>query len=289
MNITKLFLALILLCCSGCSTISLGYNHADWILRYSINDYTSFNTAQREQIHQQVDDYLRWHRKNVLPGYIATLQHIDEAVNQQEGMMVGDVLRLRAESASLYQLTMEPMFQPAAHILGSLDSEQLAELADNFAKRDGKQRKLMLQGSEQNMLAARAERDVELVGKLFGTLSFEQEKKITEMSLHIPFATRAFLEQREAKHAKMLALLKEKAGEDQLAALFQQWLSKPEDSRTPQQQQVIDAYENAMNEMTVQIIAMLTARQKRHLTEEITSIVDDFKKLNTAAEEASTQ
>lgn len=289
MNITKLFLALILLCCSGCSTISLGYNHADWILRYSINDYTSFNTAQREQIHQQVDDYLRWHRKNVLPGYIATLQHIDEAVNQQGGMTVGDVLRLRAESASLYQLTMEPMFQPAAHILGSLDSEQLAELADNFAKRDGKQRKLMLQGSEQNMLAARAERDVELVGKLFGTLSFEQEKKITEMSLHIPFATRAFLEQREAKHAKMLALLKDKAGEDQLAALFQQWLSKPEDSRTPQQQQVIDAYENAMNEMTVQIIAMLTARQKRHLTEEITSIVDDFKKLNTAAEEASTQ
>ena len=289
MDITKLFLALILLCCSGCSTISLGYDHADWILRYSINDYTSFNTAQREQIHQQVDDYLRWHRKIVLPGYIATLQHIDEAVNQQSGMTVGDVMRLRAESASLYQLTLEPMFQPAAHILSSLDSEQIAELADNFAKRDGKQRKLMLQGSEQNMLAARAERDVELVGKLFGTLSFEQAKKITEMSLHIPFATRAFLEQREAKHAKMIALLKDKAGEDPLAALFQQWLSKPEDSRTPQQQQVIDAYENAMNDMTVQIIAMLTARQKRHLTEEIASLVDDFKKLNTADEEASTQ
>lgn len=289
MNITKLLVVLILLCCSGCSTISLGYNHADWILRYSINDYTSFNTAQREQIHQQVDDYLRWHRKNVLPGYIATMQHIDEAVNQQGGMTVGDVMRLRAESASLYQLTMEPMFQPAAHILSSLDDEQIAELADNFAKRDGKQRKLMLQGSEQNMLAARAERDVELVGKLFGTLSFEQEKKITEMSLHIPFATRAFLEQREAKHAKMITLLKDKASEEQLAALFQQWLSKPEDSRTPQQQQVIDAYENAMNEMTVQIVAMLTARQKRHLSEAITSIVDNFKKLNAAAEEASTQ
>ncbi len=289
MNITKLFIILILFCCSGCSTISLGYNHADWILRYSINDYTSFNTAQREQIHQQVDDYLRWHRKNVLPGYIATLQHVDEAVNQQSGMTVGDVMRLRAESASLYQLTMEPTFQPAAHILSSLDDEQIAELADNLAKRDDKQRKLMLKGSEQSMLAARAERDVELVVKLFGNLSFEQEKKITEMSLHIPFATRAFIEQREAKHAKMIALLKDKAGEDQLAALFEQWLSAPEDSRSPQQQQVIDAYENAMNEMTVQIIPMLTARQKRHLTEEIASIVDDFKKLNTAAEAASAQ
>jgi hypothetical protein len=287
MNITKLFIALILLCCSGCSTVSLGYNHADWILRYWMNDYTSFNTAQREQIHQQVDDYLRWHRKNALPGYIAFLQNVDAAVNQEGGLTVGDVMRLRAESGKLYRLTMEPMFQPAAHILSNLNSEQISDLADTFAKRDGKQRKLMLKGSEQDMLAARAERDVELVEKLFGSLDDAQEKKITGMSLLIPFASRAFIEQREAKHAQLIALLKNKAGEAQIAALFRQWLSAPETFSTPQQQQTITAYESAMNEMTVQIVAMMTARQKHHLTEEIASINDDFKKLNAAAEAAS--
>lgn len=281
MHITKLLIALILLCCSGCSMVSLGYNHANWLLRYWLNDYTSFNTAQSEQIHQQVDDYLRWHRKNALPGYIAFLQNVDAAVNQQASLTVDDVMRLRTESYRLYRLTMEPMFQPAAHILSNLNSEQITDLADTFAKRDGKQRKLMLEGSEQDMLAARAKRDVELVEKLAGNLDDAQEKKITAMSLQIPFATAAFIEQREAKHAKLIALLKDKAGEDQIVALFRQWVSTPQASRTPQQQQVIAAYESAMNEMTVQIIAMLTARQKRHLTEEITSYIDDFKKLNT--------
>ena len=287
MNITKLFIALILLCCSGCSMVSIGYNHADWMLRYWINDYTSFNTAQKEQIHQEVDDYLRWHRKNALHGYIAFLQNVDAAVNQEGGLAVGDVMRLRAEYDRLYRLTMEPMFQPSAHILSTLDSEQIADLANNFAKRDGKQRKLMLKGSNQDMLDARAERHVEFVEKLVGSLDDAQENKITEMSLHIPFASRAFNEHREAKHAQMIALLKDKAGEDQIAALFRQWLNAPEDSRTPQQQQAIAAYESAMNEMTVQIVAMQTARQKHYLTEKIASIIDDFKKLNSAAEAAS--
>ena len=287
MNITKLFIALILLCCSGCSTVSLGYNHADWILRYWLNDYTSFNTMQREQIHQEVDDYLRWHRKNALPGYIAFLQNIDVAVNQQTGLTVDDVMRLHTESDRLYRLTMEPMLQPAAHILSTLDSEQIADLAASFAKRDAKQRKLMLHGSDKDMLDARAERDVELVEKLVGSLDDAQEKKITRMSLLIPFASRAFIEQREAKHAKLIALLKDKAAEEQIAALFRQWLTAPEDFRTAQQQQVIAAYESAMNEMTVQIVALLTERQKRHLTEGVASLNDDFKKLNAEAEAAN--
>jgi len=287
MNITKLFIVLILLCCSGCNTVRFGYNHADWILRYWMNDYTSFNTAQREQIHQDVDDYLRWHRKNVLPGYIAFLQNVDEAVNQEGGLKVDDVIRLRAESDSLYRLTVEPMLQPSAHILSTLDNEQIADFAATFAKRDGKQRKLMLKGSDKDMLDTRAERDVELVEKLVGSLDDAQEKKITGMSLLIPFASRAFIEQREAKHAKLIALLKDKAGEDQIAALFQQWLNAPETFISPQQQQAIVAYESAMNEMTVQIVAMLTARQKHRLNERIASIIDDFKKLNAAAEAES--
>lgn len=273
-------LALILFCCSGCSRITLGYKYADWLLRYWINDYTSFSAAQKEQIHLEVDNYLRWHRKNMLPEYITFLQHINAAVNQQDGITVGDVMQLKTESSRLYQLTMEPVIQPAAHILSALDSQQITELANTFAEQDRKKRKKMLHGGEQEMLDARAERHVELVEELVGNLSSEQEKKITGMSLLIPFASRAYIEQREAQHARLIALLRDKAGEDQIAALFRQWLTTPETSRTLQQQQAIAAYESAMNEMTVRIVELLTARQKQHLTEELTSYIDDFRKLN---------
>lgn len=282
-----ILLALILFCCSGCSRITLGYNYADWMLRYWINDYTSFTATQREHIHLEVDSYLRWHRKTMLPEYIAYLQHVNTAVNREGGLTAGDVARLRAESNRLYQMTMEPMIRPAAHILSTLDSRQITELADTFAERNHKQRTKLLHGSEQEMLGARAERHVDLVQELVGNLSDAQEKEITGMSLRIPFASAAYVEQREAQHARLIAALRDKAGEDQITAMLQQWLTMRELSRTPQQQQAIAAYESAMNEMTVRIIALLTVRQKQHLTEEMTSYIDDFRKLNAAAETES--
>ena len=287
MNINRLFIILALLCCSGCSMLTLGYNHADWILRYWINDYTSFSTSQKEQIHLEVDNYLRWHRKYALPGYIAFLQDVGTAVNRQAGMTVGDVMRLKTESGRLYQLTVDPMIRPAAHILSTLDSDQITELAYTFAERNRMQRKKMLEGSDRDMLDARAERHVDLVESMVGKLSSAQKKAITEMSLHIPFASRAFIEQREAKQAGLIALLRDKAGEDKIAALLRQWLTSPESFRTQQQQQAIDAYEDAMNEMTVRIAATLTTRQKQHLSEEIASYIDDFRKLNSKVETAS--
>lgn len=202
-------------------------------------------------------------------------------------MTIGDVARLRTENSRLYQLTLEPVIRPAAHILSSLDSEQITELANTFAEQDHKKRKKLLHGSEQEMLDARAERHVELVEELVGNLSSEQEEKITEMSLHTPFASRDYIELREAQHARLIALLRDKAGEDRIVASFRQWLTAPEASRTPQQQQAIAAYESTMNEMTVRIAQLLTARQKRHLSEKITTYIDDFRKLNSAAETES--
>jgi hypothetical protein len=287
MNFNKLFILLTLLCCSGCSMVALGYNQADWILRYWINGYTSFSTSQKEQIHLDVDNYLRWHRKNALPGYIAFLQDVDAAVNRDTGMTVDDVMRLRTESGRLYQLTMEPIILPAAHILSTLDRDRITELAYTLAERSRKQRQKMLEGNDQEMLNDRAERHVELVEKMVGSLSSAQEKAITGMSLHIPFASRAYIEQREAKQARLIALLRDKAGEDKIAALLRQWLISPESLRTPQQQQAIAAYESAMNEMTLRIAATLTTRQKQHLSEEIASYIDDFRKLNSKVETAS--
>jgi hypothetical protein len=286
MNMRRLFIALtlLLLCCSGCSRIALGYNYADWLLRYWISDYTSFKASQKEQIHSEVDNYLRWHRKNALPEYIAFLQHVNVAIDQQGGPTIDDVTRLRAEYRRLYQLTLEPVIQPAAHILSALDTQQITELANTFAEQDHKKRKKMLHGSEQEMLDARAERHVKLVEELVVSVSSEQEEEITEISLHIPFASGAYIDQRETQHALLIALLRGKAGEDQIVAMFRQWLTVPEASRTAQQQQAVAAYENAMNEMTVRIAGLLTARQKHHLTEEITAYIDDFRKLNSVAE-----
>lgn len=282
MNFTKsLFIVftLIMLVCSGCSTVSLGYNHADWLLRYWITDYTSFNAQQKNEIHLEVDSYLRWHRKNALPEYTAFLQNINAMIYRDELPRAADIKHLRTESRRLYKKTMTPFIAPAARLLNTLDKRQIEELRKTLAKKNRKEEKKTLFADEQENLAKRAERNIAFVEQLAGSLSDAQKEKITQMSRNIPFATKYYIEQREAKQAKLILILNNKEGEEKIAALLRQWVDAPEASRSQQQQQAIEAYETAMDEMTARIFELTTARQKDHLGKKISSYIDDFQKL----------
>lgn len=277
-----MILALALLSLGGCSRVTLGYNYADWLLRYWITDYTSFTPAQRDDIHLAVDDYMRWHRRDALPEYTAFLQRLDKTVRRDQAVTAEDVSRAKADLWQLYRLTVSPMIPPAARILDTLDSRQIAGLESRLAKLDREYREENLRGSEQEILARRADRHIGITESLVGSLSAEQEVQIRKMNLRIPVST-AYIDQREAKHAALISMLNGKASEAEIAALFRQWISVPEISRTPQQHQAIAAYEGAMNEMTAQIFALLTPRQKQHLSKRLLSHIADFQRLHAAA------
>ena len=279
-----IILALVLLGCGGCSRITFGYNHADWLLRYWINDYTSFNTRQKEEIHLEVDNYMRWHRKVALPEYIAFLRDLDALAKQDGALNTSDVMHSKAEIIRLYRLTMTPFIRPAAHVLSTLDSRQIAELRDTLAEKNREQREETLSGSEQKNLLKRAQGLVHFVEELAGHLSGEQEKKIREMSLRIPFATPFYIEQRETKQARLISLLSNHAGEDKIAAFFSQWLNAPPFLASPQEEQAIETYDSAMNEMIARIFGLLTVDQKIHLRKKISAYINDLQKLHAATE-----
>ncbi len=274
--------ALLLLSLGGCSMVTVGYNHADWILRYWINDYTSFNEQQREEIRRDVDDYLRWHRRNALPEYIAFLKEVDAMAGRT--VDTADVARLNAEMDRLYRLTVTPTVRPAAHILSTLDSMQIEELRVTLANKNRELREELLSGSEDEMLVRRAKNQIRFVERLVGSLSSEQEDRIREMSLRLPFATRDYLDQRESKQARLISLLKDRAAEDQLAELFTSWVDEPHSRASFQEQQKLTAYDSAMNEMVVGIFRMLTTEQKEHLHHKLADYIEDLQALHSAVD-----
>lgn len=285
MNMKKslfIILAITLLCCSGCSRVTIGYNHADWYLRYRINDYTSFNDGQRDEIHREVDLYMRWHRKIALPEYTRFLQDFHDVIQQDRRVPAEDIARIKGDSYRLYKITVAPFILPAARLLNTLDSRQIEELGNTLADQNLEQKEESLGGSDQENLDLRAERTVDFVEELVGNLSGEQEDRIREMSLRLPFATRHFIEHREANQAGLIALLNNHAGEEKIAAFLWLWLNAPEATRTPQQQQVIQSYDSATDEMTASIYALLTDRQKNRLRKKIMSLIEDFQNLGAA-------
>lgn len=291
MNMKKplfIILAIVVFSCSSCSLVSVGYNNADWILRYKINDYTSFNTLQKEEIQHEVDIYMRWHRKNAVPEYTAFLHDLDVTVQRDGLLKTEEVVRIKGEIGELYRKTMVPLVRPAAHILATLDRRQIEELRKTLAEKTRKQKEEIIYGSEQKNLVMRAERYMDIVERLVGDLSGEQEDEILRISLRIPFATRLFIEQRETYQAELMALLNNNAGEEKIAAFLLRWINTPEAIRTPQQQLVIQAYENGMFEMTVRIYQLLTDRQKNHLRKKILSYAENFQGLSTKTSAIST-
>ena len=276
----SLFLAITLLFCSGCSKVTFGYNNFDWYLLYRINGYTTFNAWQKEDIHREVDHYMRWHRKNALPEYTRFLQNLHDTVRQDRQINAGDIAGIKNDSYRLYRKTMGPFILPAARLLKSLDERQIEELGRNFAETIREQKEESLGGSEQENLAKRAERTLDFVEDMVGSLSSEQKGKIRELSLRLPFATHYYIEHREANYAKLVALLNNKAEEDKIAEFLWLWLNAPQATRTPRQQQAIESHDHAIDRMTAQIHGMLTDAQKNRLRQTLSSYIEDFQSLS---------
>lgn len=285
MKSRRIFLiAILLLPLSACGLIAIGYNYADAYLRYSINRFASFNDEQRDAIKKEVSIYMTWHRKYMLAEYVGFLQELQQVAQSGLPLTKPDVARFRTGVRALYVRTLQPTISPAAKLLSSVDAGQVQELAQSFARENNKQRDKELSGSADEQLRKRAERTVDFLENLVGSLKDGQLEKIRELNRHLPFATGIYISQRENNQAGLIALLNNKKGEDEIAAFLTSWLLTPEAARTSDERSIMLAFENASDEMIVTLYQMLTERQKNTLLKNITKYIDTFQDLMEKAQ-----
>ena len=274
-----LVVALLLPLLSGCGIISLGYNYADAYLRYSINSYTSFNDAQKETIKQEVNLFMLWHRKKMLPEYSRFLQELQRTAQSGAALRKEDVGRFRSEVRALYVKTLQPAVRPAASLLGASDAAQIQELEKSFAKENKKQKDKELAGSKDEQLRKRAERTVDFLENLVGGFNDKQLEKIRDMSHNLPFATAIYIRQREANQARLIELLSNNRSEEEIAAFLNSWLLTPEAITSPDERDTMRNFEAASDEMIASVYQMLTDRQKKTLLKNIQKYIDTMQEL----------
>lgn len=270
---------LMLLPVSGCSLVSIGYNNADLYLRYSINGYATFNDTQKQVIKREVENYLLWHRKNMLPQYASSLRDVLLVVQSGRVLKSDDVLSLRLVVRALYVKTLQPMVRPAANLLSELDTTQIDELVLSFAKENNKQRDKYLSGSQDEKLKKRAEFSIGFIENLVGDLTDDQLEKVRELSHKLPFASDLYLRLRENSQAGLLGLMGNKKGEGEIYAYLSAWLIMPEASRSPNEQNILASFERGAEEFVVDAYAMLNQRQKKTLIKNMTKYIDSFTRL----------
>lgn len=275
----KRLLLITLLLLSGCGIISIGYNYADAYLRYSINSYASFDEVQKEIIRNDVGDFMRWHRKNMLPEYVAFLQTLQLTAQSGAVPKKEDVARFRAEVRALYVKTLQPTVRPSAILLSGISPAQIDELAKSFAKENNKQRDKELSGSPDEQMRKRAQRTIDFLESLVGGFSDRQLDTIRGMSYKLPFATAIYIRQKEDNQAALIEILKNKKGEEEIAAFLSAWLVTPEKNRSIDERNIMLAFESGSDEMIANIYQILTNRQKKALLKNIAKYIDTFREL----------
>ena len=268
---------------SGCGIISIGYNYADAYLRYSINSYTSFNDAQKETIKQEVNLFMLWHRKKMLPEYSRFLQELQRTAQSGAAFRKEDVGRFRSEVRALYVKTLQPAVRPAASLLVASDAAQIQELEKSFAKENKKQKDKELAGSKDEQLRKRAERTVDFLENLVGGFNDRQLEKIRDMSHNLPFATAIYIRQREANQARLIELLSNNRSEEEIAAFLNSWLLTPEAITSPDERDTMRNFETASDEMIASVYQILTDRQKKTLLKNIQKYIDTMQELASRA------
>lgn len=271
----------------GCSTIGLVYRNGDWYLQHKINGYTSFNAQQKEVIRKEVSNYMLWHNKEALPEYINFLQNLNGSVQYDSHLRVEEVTLLRAHLMSLYRKTLMPAIRPFTQLLLSLDSQQVQKLGATIAKDIKKQKQDELDKSHDNILDKRADKTIDFLEWLAGDLSDEQVRKVKDISRHLPVVNHIYIQQREANQVKLIAMLNDHAGAEDISAFLSNWFITPDAARPSQHQRVIQSFEMATDEMIVQIHGILTAQQKDHMRKLITSYIKDMQILSADKHAAS--
>jgi len=263
----------------GCSTTNLVYRNADLYLQHKINGYASFDPDQQASIEREVSNYMHWHRNNALPEYIIFLQSLNKALPSDTPLTEYKVAEFRAVLRHQYKMTVAPTIRPTAQILAGLNAEQISELGVAFANKIQEQRNDSPKGNIEEILDKRSKKILDFVEWLAGNLSREQEKKVIQLNSELPLVGEIFIAFREKNQKELLKLLNNHADETQLSEHLAAWMINPESKRSSIQQQFIGAFEAGSDHMITQIHALLTAQQKVHVRNKLSSYIEDIQHL----------
>lgn len=281
-------LLLLALSLAGCSMMVVGYNNASWYLRYKINNYVSFSPVQKEKIKHEIGVFMAWHRRDMLPEYINFLKKIDHTF-QNGGMTKEQISAFSNELRGLYRLTLAPAIHPAAQILANLNKSQTQELEDTLKEENEKLKEEFLEGSSAEQLNRRAEKTIDFIEDFTGNLSGEQEEKITRMSLQLPFVRPGIHANREANQRIIIGLIRNKEDPEKIASSIRRWILMPEQTRTFDEQKIIEEMQDAVNEMIANIYTILTLQQKQRLRSKIQEYMADLGTLTTQSQVTATR
>lgn len=128
-----------LLFVSGCSMGRVGYYFGDWLIKREILSYVKLYQRQQEKLEVQLDEYMAWHKKVMMPRYVKDLAYLESKIKKNELKKEEAASELVREAFFMVKKRYIESAMPLAHrvspILSTLNESQIQRTREILAKK----------------------------------------------------------------------------------------------------------------------------------------------------------
>lgn len=267
----------VILTATGCNKLRLGYDYADWLVIYSVEDNFDLDKIQRNRFKDDVAAYFKWHRKMMLPAYAGFLTWAADSV--KNGLKPSEIDSGYAQYQVLMRRTLEPVVAKGVSLLSSLTPEQIDDWAEKQKKKNQKLRK-DFSGSPDDRLNHRYVKIIDELEDWTGSLSKDQKARIKALNQSLPWNGDLWLDTREKAQERLVGLLRRHAGQDEIRKFLEEFYLHPEKLRSQEYQGRYRDFEIRLRTMILAVHNLLTPEQKNHFVEQVEKLSAEFRTLS---------
>lgn len=267
----------------SCSLVKTAYNNAPALIAWRLDDYFSFNDAQKTKLKLALKDVHAWHRQNELPRYVVLLNAIHDDLSHDVSAQTA-CQRIDSIKSNLQtlQIKMIPMI---VEVAGTLSDKQLQHLQKKLEKRNLEWKEEWWQETTEEQREVRLEKSKEFAEKVYGDLN---EKQINLLKQSIakhdidPAIIYAEILRRDADTLDILrALRNPAASNEEKSQLVRAGFERMQTSPNAAYQAYIETVTQLSCDTIASLHATTTAKQRLHAQQWIEDYKTQFTQLQS--------
>jgi hypothetical protein len=268
---------------SGCSSTTLLYNNAPWVVSGKIDDYFSLSNSQEEQLDQDIEQLFKWHRRNELPEYATLISQFNALyVN---GLTRQELVLLNDQITSARVRIARAMIDPASKFFLTVSDKQLDHF-DAYFYQQLSERKKAARLSAEEASDANFDKLLDNLEDWFGNFDENQKAKLRLISDAMPNQDAERSQRREQRHREFLALLRARPERSSIKQyLYNRFVTRIDIS---QEQSEFRLYSRQQWQSAIlEIDKLITAKQRLRAMDRLIDYRDDFITLSKQTEPKS--
>ncbi len=259
---------------ANCSTLSLTYQYADWLVYWKVDHYFDVNTEQQAFLNNQIGAFKKWHKTEEIPRYISFLTYIK--TQWHDGFSQQELDSIFIMYQSLWKSLSLRLAAASTPFLTTLNADQLTSLQQTI--RDDNQ-ELLDQRMENGLdpIEQKVEKVSDRLEDWLGSLTLEQKLQIDQHIRNLPDTFQVWFDNRIRRQKFFISLLKQQANEKRLQQEIGQLLSTPEQGASDAYIATMQQQKSGIFSTIMAIDQIISPQQREHATDQIGKILQELK------------